>query len=51
MAIQVQHPHAAEVAAMSFLRLQIQVPEDIFNVVPILHKKSIGMIQNGDFDG
>jgi hypothetical protein len=51
MAIQVPAPHAAEVAAMSFLGLQIQVCKDIFNVVPILHENCIGMIQNSDFDG
>ena len=51
MTIQVPAPHAAEVAAMSFLGLKIQVRKDIFNVVPILHEKCIGMIQNSDFDG
>lgn len=51
MSIQVPGPHAAEVAAMSFLGLQIQVCEYVFNVVPILHEKGIGIIQNNEFDG
>ncbi len=51
MTIKVPAPHAAEVAAMSFLGLQVQMCEDVFNVVPILHEKGIGMIQDDDFNG
>ena len=46
MVVQVPVADAAEVAAVSLFRLQVQVLEDVVDVVPVLHEKGVGMVDN-----
>jgi hypothetical protein len=48
--VKVPCPYPTEVAAMSFFRLQIEVLEDVFDMIPVLHKKCICMINDYELD-
>lgn len=50
MAVKRPISHSAKVAAMSFFRQLIQMIEDVFCVVPVLHQESIGMVDDHDLD-
>ena len=51
IALEIPHPYAAEIAAMSFLGLQVQVFEDMIDMIPILHEQCVCLVQDHDFDG
>jgi hypothetical protein len=49
--VEVPISYTAEVASVGFLRLEVEVLEDVGDVVPNLHEESIGMIDKDDFNG
>ena len=51
MTIQIPVSHASEVTAVRFFRDQIKMIEDVFDVVPVLHQQSVGLINDNHFYG
>lgn len=50
MVIEIPGSHTAEVTAVRFPRLQVEMLEDVLNVIPILHKERISVVNNDQFD-
>lgn len=51
MIVEIPRSHTTEITTVRFPGLQVEVLKDVFHVVPVLHKKRIGMVNNDQFDG
>lgn len=51
LVVEVPISYSAEVAAMGLFWLLVEVLEDEGHVVPVLHEKGVGVVDNDDFDG
>lgn len=49
--IEVPVSYTAEITAVGVLGDFVEIVEDMFDVIPILHQKAIGLIDDYKFDG
>lgn len=50
LVVEIPGPHTAEVAAVGVLWLEVQMREDVFYVLPVLHEHGIGLVDDDELN-
>lgn len=51
LVVEVPISNTAEVAAVSFFWLEVEVGKDVLDMFPVLHEKTVGVIDDCEFYG